>query len=60
MAGAVGGMFIAQLTGYVLKTTGSYVIPFEIAGAAYLVALGIIHLLLPRLEPMPLTSQQHG
>jgi len=52
MAGAVGGMFIAQLTGYVLNATGSYVVPFAIAGFAYLVALGILHLLLPRLEPM--------
>jgi ACS family hexuronate transporter-like MFS transporter len=56
MAGAVGGMFIAQLTGYVLQATGSYVVPFAIAGSAYLVALGVLHLLLPRLEPMRLDA----
>ncbi len=50
MAGAVGGMLIAKLTGYILQTTGSYVPVFIIAGVAYLIALGIVHLLAPRLE----------
>jgi ACS family hexuronate transporter-like MFS transporter len=50
MAGAVGGMLIAKLTGYILQTTGSYVPVFIIAGAAYLIALGVVHLLAPRLE----------
>jgi len=52
MAGAIGGMFIAKLVGYVLQWTGSYLIPFMIASVAYLLALLAIHLLLPRLEPM--------
>lgn len=51
MAGAIGGMLMAKIVGYVLQWTGSYMIPFLIAGAAYLVALGIIHLLTPHLEP---------
>ena len=51
MAGAIGGMFIAKLVGWILDTTGSYVPIFIIAATAYLVALGIIHLLAPRLEP---------
>ena len=51
MAGAVGGMLIAKLTGYVLQATGSYVPVFLIAAFAYVVALAIIHLLVPRLEP---------
>ena len=51
MAGAIGGMFISQVVGYVLQTTGSYVPIFAIAASAYLVALLIIHLLAPRLEP---------
>ncbi|HSK70869.1 MAG TPA: MFS transporter [Pyrinomonadaceae bacterium] len=51
MAGAIGGMFIAKLVAYILETTGSYVPIFAIAASAYLVALGIIHLLAPRLEP---------
>lgn len=50
MAGAIGGMLMAKAVGYVLQWTGSYMIPFIIAGAAYLVALGIIHVLTPRLE----------
>jgi MFS transporter, ACS family, aldohexuronate transporter len=51
MAGAIGGMLIAKLTGYLLQVTGSYVPVFLIAAFAYLVALGVIHLLVPRLEP---------
>lgn len=54
MAAAVGGMFIAKLVGYVLDTTHSYVIPFAIASVVYLLALGLLHLLLPNLEPMKL------
>jgi MFS transporter, ACS family, hexuronate transporter len=51
MLGAVGGMIIAPLVGYILQTTGSYVPIFIIAASAYLIALLIIHLLAPRLEP---------
>ncbi|MEI6077746.1 MAG: MFS transporter [Verrucomicrobiota bacterium] len=54
MAAAVGGMFIAKLIGFVLDTTHSYAIPFGIASCVYLVALAILHLLLPKLEPMKL------
>src|SRR5262249_46073292 len=49
MAGAVGGMLIAKITGYVLQMTGSYVPVFLIAASAYLVALAIIHALVPTL-----------
>ena len=51
MAGAVGGMLLTLIVGSVLERTGSYVIIFTIAGSAYLVALLIIHLLAPRLDP---------
>ncbi len=51
MAGAVGGMLIAKLTGYILQATGSYVPVFLIAAFAYVVALAVIHMLVPRLEP---------
>jgi ACS family hexuronate transporter-like MFS transporter len=51
MAGAIGGMFIAEIVGYILQQTGSYQIPFFIAGSSYLVALGVIQILTPRLEP---------
>jgi ACS family hexuronate transporter-like MFS transporter len=48
--GAVGGMVIAPLVGYILASTSSYVPIFIIAASAYLVALLIIHLLAPKLE----------
>ena len=51
MAGAIGGMIIARLVGEILQRTGSYVPIFIIAASAYLIALLIIHLLAPRLEP---------
>jgi ACS family hexuronate transporter-like MFS transporter len=49
--GAVGGMLIASLTGIVLQSTHSYLPMFLLAGLVYLVALGIIQLLAPRLAP---------
>jgi ACS family hexuronate transporter-like MFS transporter len=54
MAGAVGGMLIAKITGYVLQASGSYVPVFLIAASAYLVTLLVVHLLVPRLEPVRL------
>ena len=51
MAGAVGGMLIAKIVGYTLQWTGSYMIPFLIAGSAYFVALACIQMLSPKLEP---------
>jgi ACS family hexuronate transporter-like MFS transporter len=55
MAGAIGGMLIAKLTGAILEFTGSYVPVFLIAGSAYLIALALVHLLVPRLEPANLS-----
>ncbi len=54
LAAAVFAMFNAKLVGFVLDKTHSYAIPFIIASSSYLVALGILHLLLPKLEPMKL------
>lgn len=51
MMGAIGGMIISPLVGYILDRTGSYVPIFTIAASAYLIALLIIHLLAPKLEP---------
>ena len=53
-AGAIGGMLIAKLTGYLLQATGSYVPVFLIAASAYLVALGVVQMLVPKLEPVAL------
>lgn len=53
MSGAIGGATMAVATGYILQSTGgNYRIVFTIAGTAYLLALLIIHLLAPRLEPV--------
>ena len=51
MAGSIGGMLFASGTGWILQLTGSYNLVFVICGAAYLVALGIIQAMVPRLEP---------
>jgi ACS family hexuronate transporter-like MFS transporter len=53
-AGAVGGMLIAKIVGYLLQWTGSYRIPLLMAGSAYLLALAVIHLLVPKLNPAKL------
>jgi len=49
--GAVGGMFIATFTGWLLQLTGSYLPVFIIAGSVYLVALGLVQALAPELQP---------
>ncbi|HYC94435.1 MAG TPA: MFS transporter [Sphingomicrobium sp.] len=48
--GAIGGMFMAKFTGWVLDATGSYLPMFVIAGFTYLAALLVIHLLVPKME----------
>ena len=51
MAGAFSGATMAVIVGYILQVTGgNYRIPFFMAGGAYLIALLIIHLLVPRVE----------
>ena len=52
MAGAVGGMLIAKVTGYLLEWTGSYYPVFLIAGFTYLAALLVMHLLVPVIRPV--------
>ena len=50
--GALGGMGMALFTGYILDATHSYELLFAICASAYLIALLIVHLLSPRLEPV--------
>lgn len=50
-AGAVGGILIAQATGWTLELTGSYLPIVIYAGLAYLIALGVIQLLVPKMQP---------
>ena len=58
MAGAIGGMLISKITGYLLEWTGSYYPVFLVAGFTYLAALLIIHLLVPTIKPVNLG--EHG
>ncbi|GAB2764116.1 MFS transporter [Rhabdobacter roseus] len=51
MAGAIGGTLFAAASGLIIARFG-YVPLFTIASVAYLLALGIIQLILPRLEPV--------
>lgn len=50
LLGTISGMFISKMVGYILQTTGSYVPVFVLAGTAYLIALGFVQALAPRLE----------
>jgi MFS transporter, ACS family, hexuronate transporter len=50
MAGAVGGMLVAKLVGYLLEWTGSYLTPFAMASGAYVLAFACVQFILPRLD----------
>lgn len=53
MAGAFTGSTMAVIVGYILQVTGGdYRIPFIMGGTAYLTALLVIHLLVPKIEPI--------
>jgi ACS family hexuronate transporter-like MFS transporter len=52
MAGSVGGMLFSMTAGYLLEWTGSYMTLFYIAGSAYVLALVVIQLLVPRIKPI--------
>ena len=54
MAGSIGGMLIALAVGEILQKTGNYALIFGVAASAYLVALLVIQLLSPRLDPVRL------
>jgi ACS family hexuronate transporter-like MFS transporter len=51
MGGAIGGMLVAPAVGYWLDWShGAYGPLFVVAGSMYLLALGLIHLLVPKLK----------
>lgn len=54
MFGSLAAIAFAQLTGWILYTTGSYWWLFIIAGGAYLLALAITHVLIPDMKPAEL------
>jgi ACS family hexuronate transporter-like MFS transporter len=49
-AGALGGWIIARVAGYVLQWFHTYVPLFIIAGIMHPLAIGIVHLVIPRIE----------
>jgi ACS family hexuronate transporter-like MFS transporter len=59
-AGAMGGYLMNRGAGRLKDSTGSYFAMFAIAGSAYLVALLIIHLLVPKLEPVKFSDDANG
>ncbi|HEX5181516.1 MAG TPA: MFS transporter [Allosphingosinicella sp.] len=55
-AGAIGGALFSAYIGQVLERVGSYALIFYVAGSVYLIALFIIQLLTPSLEPVEIAD----
>jgi ACS family hexuronate transporter-like MFS transporter len=54
-AGAMGGVLFQRATGRILEATGNnYSLIFVVCGSAYVVALLVMHLIVPRLQPAQL------
>jgi MFS transporter, ACS family, hexuronate transporter len=53
-AGGLGGVLVQKAAGYVVTWTHSYLLMFLFCGLAYVVALAVIQLLVPKLEPAQL------
>ena len=58
MISSVGSMALFFVTGKVLKFTGNYLPVFIMASVAYVLALGLIQLLAPKLEPAKIDYAQ--
>jgi ACS family hexuronate transporter-like MFS transporter len=54
--GAVGGMLLSLIAGYTLQWFHTYVPLFIIAGIMHPLALGLVHWLIPRIEPVPISE----
>ncbi|RYV52540.1 MFS transporter [Pengzhenrongella frigida] len=48
--GGVGGMFMSIYAGHILASVGNYTPIFIVCSMAYLIALSVIHLLMPRMD----------
>lgn len=57
-AGAMGGVIMNLGAGWLKDQTGNYTVMFSIAASMYLIALLIIHLLVPRLEPVHIETRE--
>jgi ACS family hexuronate transporter-like MFS transporter len=60
MAGALGGMLLAQVASHVLLWTGNYTWLFAAASSAYFAAVVWIHALSPELKPATLTNTEEA
>ena len=56
LSGALGGMLMAKYAGMILQTVGSFQPIFILASCAYLVALLVLHLIVPRYGPLTLSE----
>ncbi len=54
MVGGIGGMVMAKSVGHVLEGMGGYGPIFAVCGGVYLLAILVIHLLTPKMEPVAL------
>jgi MFS transporter, ACS family, aldohexuronate transporter len=54
--GALGGVGFSWYVGFILSTTGHYLLVFAAPSVAYLAAILIVHLLVPRLDPASLEN----
>ena len=54
MLGGIGGMVMAKSVGHVLEGMGGYGPIFAVCGGIYLLAVVVIHLLTPKMEPVAL------
>ena len=54
LSGALGGMAMSKYAGWVLQTLGSYTPIFIFASIAYLLALLVVHVIVPRYDPVQL------
>lgn len=54
MSGAIGGVLVAPTVGYILETTGSYVLIFSMFSVMYLIAWIILKIGIPKIQPIQL------
>jgi ACS family hexuronate transporter-like MFS transporter len=57
LSGALGGMLMSKYAANVLQSIGSYTPIFLFASVAYLFALAVVHLIVPRYTPAHISSE---
>lgn len=56
MAGSIGGVLFSEVIGQVLQRTGHYWVLFAIGASTCLIALGVMHMLTPKMKPAQLDA----